>query len=89
MRIPIYAGKAGTGFTAESARILRERLDLIAASKSPLTKPVKKPKAKWVKPEMLVGVEYRAITPDGRLRHASFKGVRDDLMGSLRPVRRR
>ena len=78
---PIYAGKAGTGFTAESARMLRERLNTLAVTKSPLAKPVKKPKVKWVEPEMLVDVEYRAITPDGRLRHASFKGVREDLMG--------
>src|SRR5213078_411983 len=75
----IYAGKAGTGFTGETARVLRERLDPIAVRKSPLSKPVKKPKATWVKPEVLVDVEYRAITDDGRLRHASFKGLREDL----------
>lgn len=76
----VYAGKAGTGFTGDTARDLRERLDPIATRKSPLTKPVKKPKATWVKPGILVDVEYRAVTEDGRLRHASFKGLRDDLM---------
>jgi bifunctional non-homologous end joining protein LigD len=75
----LYAGKAGTGFNGETARALRERLDPIAVRKSPLTKPIKKPKATWVKPVELVDVEYRAVTDDGRLRHASFKGVRDDL----------
>ncbi len=83
----LYAGKAGTGFTGETARMLRERLEPIAVRKSPLTKPMKKPKAHWVKPEMLVDVEYRAVTADGRLRHASFKGVREDL--SERPKRAR
>src|SRR3954470_5213000 len=58
----VYAGKAGTGFTGETARTLRERLDPIAVRKSPLSKPVKKPKATWVKPELLVDVEYRAVT---------------------------
>jgi len=76
----LYAGKAGTGFTFDSARNLRARLDPLVVRKSPLTKPVRKPKATWVLPELLVDVQYRSIKPDGRLRHASFKGVRDDLM---------
>jgi bifunctional non-homologous end joining protein LigD len=75
----VYAGKAGTGFTGETARALRQRLDPIAVRKSPLSKPVKKPRATWVSPELLVDVEYRAMTDDGRLRHGSFKGVREDL----------
>jgi bifunctional non-homologous end joining protein LigD len=76
----IYAGKAGTGFSSDTARALRERLDPIVVKKSPLTVPVKKPKATWVRPRLLVDVEYRAVTDDGRLRHASFKGLREDLM---------
>ena len=76
----LYAGKAGTGFTFETARMLRERLNPLVQRKSPLTTPVKKPKATWVRSELLVDVQYRSITPDGRLRHASFKGVRDDLL---------
>ena len=72
----VYAGKAGTGFTFETARMLRERLEPITVRKSPLTKAVRKPKATWVRPDVLVGVQYRSLTPDGKLRHASFKGVR-------------
>ena len=75
----LYAGKAGTGFTFETARMLRQLLEPLAVRKSPLTKPVRKPKATWVKPDVFVDVQYRTITPDGRLRHASFKGVREDL----------
>jgi bifunctional non-homologous end joining protein LigD len=77
----LYAGKAGTGFTFDTARALRERLTPLVMRKSPLTTPVRKPKATWVRPDVLVDVQYRSITPDGRLRHASFKGVREDLMG--------
>ena len=40
---------------------------------------VKKPKALWLKPEVLADVEYRALTGDGKLRHPSYKGIRDDL----------
>jgi bifunctional non-homologous end joining protein LigD len=85
----VYAGKAGTGFTNETARLLYKRLQPLAVRASPLTQQVKKPKAKWVKPEMLVDVEYRAITADGLLRHASFQGVREDLMGKSLECRRR
>jgi bifunctional non-homologous end joining protein LigD len=59
--------------------MLRERLDPLVVRNSPLTVAVRKPKSTWVRPELLVDVQYRAITPDGRLRHASFKGVREDL----------
>ena len=52
------AGKAGTGFTGDTARALRERK--IAAHQA-----CKKPKATWVKPVELVDVEFRAVTDDG------------------------
>jgi len=43
----LYAGKAGTGFTFDTARMLRERLDPLAVRRSPLTVPVRKPKSTW------------------------------------------
>jgi bifunctional non-homologous end joining protein LigD len=76
----VYGGKAGTGFSGDTARALREKLDQITVRKSPLTVDVKKPKATWVKPQVVVDVEYRAVTADGRMRHGSFKAVREDLM---------
>jgi bifunctional non-homologous end joining protein LigD len=45
----------------------------------PYTQKVKKPKATWYKPKVLVDVEYRALTGTQKLRHPSFKGVREDL----------
>jgi len=48
--------------------------------KQPVSKPVHKPKAQWLKPQLLADVEYRALTGDGKLRHPSFKGLRQDLM---------
>jgi bifunctional non-homologous end joining protein LigD len=32
----------------------------------------------WVRPEVVVEVEFAEWTPDGRLRFASFQGVRTD-----------
>jgi bifunctional non-homologous end joining protein LigD len=82
----IYTGKAGTGFTGATARALREKLDPIAVRKSPLSVPLKKPKATWVAPHVLADIEYRSITADGKMRHGSFKGVREDLM-AMQPTK--
>jgi bifunctional non-homologous end joining protein LigD len=32
----------------------------------------------WLRPELVADVEYRALTGDGLLRHAAFKGLRED-----------
>ena len=35
--------------------------------------------AVWVEPELVCDVEFTEWTRDGRLRHPSYKGLRDDL----------
>jgi bifunctional non-homologous end joining protein LigD len=75
----LYAGKARSGYTDKVARELRERLDPLIRKTTPLSIPVKKPKATWVEPEVDAEIEYSAITDDGLLRAAVFKGLRDDL----------
>jgi len=32
----------------------------------------------WVKPELVVQIEFGEWTPDGHLRHSRFAGLRDD-----------
>lgn len=54
---------------------LRRRLDALATPQQRLTKPVRKPKAKWVEPKLIADVEYRDVTSEGYLRHSSFKGL--------------
>jgi ATP dependent DNA ligase-like protein len=75
----LYAGKARSGYTETTRRALRERLDPFIRSTSPLSVPVKKPKATWVDPELSAEVQYSALTSDGLLREPVFKGIRDDL----------
>ena len=75
----IYAGKARSGYTETVARELRERLDPLIRKTSPLSVPVKKPKATWVEPKVDAEIEFSAVTDDGLLRAAVFKGLRDDL----------
>jgi bifunctional non-homologous end joining protein LigD len=75
----LYAGKVQTGYTEHAAREVREHLDPFITDKSPLSKAVKKPKATWVEPTVDAEIEYGALTDDGLLRAAVFKGLRDDL----------
>ncbi len=36
------------------------------------------PLCRWLKPELVVQVEFAEWTSNGHLRHASFVGLRDD-----------
>jgi bifunctional non-homologous end joining protein LigD len=74
-----YAGKVEHGFTLQTQRDLERRARDLATRTTPLSTKVSKPKARWLKPELLVDVEYRALTGEGKLRHPSFKGIREDL----------
>lgn len=70
-----YVGKVGTGFSRKVAYELRQILQPLATRK-PVVRPlVREQKTTWVRPDIEVEVEYRAITRDGILRHASYKGV--------------
>lgn len=75
----VYAGKVRTGYTETTAREVREKLDPLIRRTSPLDVRVNKPKATWVEPSVLVEVKYGALTDDGLLREAVFKGLREDL----------
>jgi hypothetical protein len=50
-------GKVRSGYTEQAGRGMRERLDPLILEQSPLSGPVRKPKATWVKPEVLAGVQ--------------------------------
>lgn len=75
----LYAGKVQTGYGLQTAQEVREALDPLIIKFSPLSVPVKKPKATWVRPEIETEVEYGGLTDDGLLRAAVFKGLREDL----------
>jgi bifunctional non-homologous end joining protein LigD len=72
----IYVGKAGTGFTVKSASEVRKRLEPLMRKTPPTAKPLRKKDTVWVEPTVEAEVEYRDITSDGMLRHASFKGLK-------------
>ena len=78
-----YAGKVGTGkgFTREYLTGLRLQLDAIEQLACPFDakpKSMKISTTHWVKPELVVEVQYVEWTSDGHLRHPSLLGIRKD-----------
>jgi bifunctional non-homologous end joining protein LigD len=76
----LYAGKVAMGFTTPMMRAVRERLDPLIVGRSPVSVHKEKPKATWVRPEVLAEVKFSGVTDAGVLREAVFKGLREDLM---------
>jgi len=74
----VYVGSVGTGFTHANATMLRRLLDLLKVEEPPIKMPGRRAKARWAKPEIIAEIAFRAWTDDGKLRHASFKGLRED-----------
>jgi len=72
----VYVGGVGTGFTRASAIALRKQLDRITIAKPALR--IRRQGVRWTRPELVAEIAFRAWTDDGKLRHASFKGLRDD-----------
>ncbi len=76
-----FAGKVGTGFTNAQARALRARLEGMAARECPFTpRPAGRlgKDARWVRPELVCEVAFTEWTSDGKIRHPSFQGLRED-----------
>lgn len=77
----IYAGRVGTGFDRRSAHEMWTQLRplrITAPAFSHRLDAAQRRDVVWVRPEVVVQVEYRAWTADDLLRHASFKGLRED-----------
>lgn len=85
-----YAGKVGTGFTRKVALALRGRLDRMEQHECPFrTQPAARLLGKnvhWVTPTLVAEVAFAEWTEDGRIRHPSFQGLREDR--DAREVRR-
>ena len=77
----VYRGGVGTGLSDRDRIELRQVLGLIETKRRPAIKGMPKPEmrvARWVEPRLLCEVQFTEITPDGQVRHPSFKGLRED-----------
>lgn len=74
----VYAGKVGTGFDEKTLRSLHARLHSLARADSPFRDPPRERGAHWAAPELVAEIAFTEWTRDGRLRHPSFLGLRED-----------
>jgi bifunctional non-homologous end joining protein LigD len=75
-----FAGGVGTGFTDAMLHDLQDQLTPLRRE-TPAADDVPRRDARgalWVEPTVVGEVEYRSFTPDGRLRHSSWRGLRPD-----------
>jgi bifunctional non-homologous end joining protein LigD len=77
---PRYAGNVGTGFTDVMLRQLHGQLTGIARGTPPVSGIPRDDArhAHWVEPVLVGEVAFRNWTPDGRMRHPSWRGLRPD-----------
>lgn len=76
----VYSGRVGTGFNTRLLESLSAKLRDLETEESPFDGPI--PGASravhWVRPELVIEVEFTERTRDGRLRHPAFRGLRED-----------
>ncbi|MEI8153943.1 MAG: DNA ligase D [Hyphomicrobiales bacterium] len=77
-----YAGRTGTGFSHSSARDLYRKLQPLKRTQTAfVTLPAEERGARgpiWVEPKLVAEVDFHGWTQGGRVRHASFQGLRED-----------
>jgi bifunctional non-homologous end joining protein LigD len=77
----VYAGHVGTGFTAETLRMLEARLAPLRRPDPPFADEIPREVSRlavWVEPVLVVEVAFREWTTAGRLRAPAYLGVRTD-----------
>ena len=74
-----YVGQLGTGYTKETHKMLLSKLEPLTVEESFVEEKLPHEKGLiWVKPQLVAQVEFGSWTNDGYLRHAAFKGLRED-----------
>ncbi|MGE5179891.1 MAG: DNA ligase D [Bacteroidota bacterium] len=74
-----YRGRVGTGFTRETLDDLLRRLQPLETDRPPFAdKPPQSRDVHWVEPRLVAEISFGSWTNDGKLRHPSFIGLRED-----------
>ena len=69
----------GTGFSDKTLRELHKQLRALEQDTCPFTPPpTGLGRPHWVKPSLVAQVRFGEWTADGRMRHPSFEGLRED-----------
>ncbi len=80
----IPTGSVGTGWGSAMGVNLRELLEVAETDVSPFARPPTKGRwarrapgsERWVHPRLVADISFQEWTPDGSVRHPSFKGIR-------------
>ncbi len=73
------AGNVGTGFSQKALQDIQRRLDRRIRATSPFAADSKfAGQPQWVEPTLVAEVSFGEWTRAGRVRHAVFRGLRDD-----------
>jgi bifunctional non-homologous end joining protein LigD len=78
----VFRGKVGSGIAGRAGQRLGDLLRPLARETSPFAAALSRADTVgtvWVEPEVVVDVQYLALTRDGRLRQPAYRGVRTDL----------
>ncbi len=76
-----YVGRVGTGFSVATATMLHDRLSEDTQTKTAFDDTLSAEARRGlvhVKPKLVADVEFQAWSADGNLRHAAFRGLRED-----------
>ncbi len=82
----VFAGGVGSGFTEALLEDLRNRLDPLIEDESSFAGRQPPKETIFVEPVLVCEVEFAEWSRDGSLRHAVFRGMREDV--EARDVRR-
>lgn len=75
----VYAGKVGSGFTAQTLADIHRKLARLAAKQATVSAPAPVARtAHWVRPSLVAEVSFAEWTADRHLRHPVFHALRTD-----------
>ena len=77
-----FRGRVGSGLAGKASSQLADLLTPLVVADSPFTEVLPRLDrlgTVWVRPEVVVDVQYLKLTNDGRLRQPAYRGIRADL----------